>query len=113
MTAWAPLPGETVTLLRRTRAGTDPDGNDAWVTAEVPVAGCVVWPRASSELVEQQDTVIVGLSVLLPPATVVLATDRVRVRGDVYEVDGQPAAWTSPFDQQTPGVQAALTRATG
>jgi hypothetical protein len=104
------LAGETVTLIRRTRTGQDSDGNDTWSTSEVDVPGCAVWPRGSSELVQGQDMVIVGLTVLLPTGTAVVATDRARVRGDLYEVDGQPGEWRSCFTGLSSGVQVALTR---
>jgi hypothetical protein len=105
--------GETVTLLRRVLAGQDSDGNDEWSTVETDVAGCAVWPRGSSELVQGRDTVIVGLAILLPAGTAVAASDRLRVRGDLYEVDGQPGSWQSPFSGLSAGVQVALTRVTG
>jgi hypothetical protein len=105
--------GETVTVLRRAAAGPDADGNDAWTTVEQEVPGCAVWPRGSSELVQGQDTVIVGLQVLLPAGTQVSATDRLRVRGAVYEVEGESGAWAAPWGGWPGGVEVALTRATG
>src|SRR5690606_25390642 len=51
-----PLPaGETVVLLRRTQSGRDGHGNPVWSTAEIPVAGCAVWPTGSTEQTHGQD----------------------------------------------------------
>jgi hypothetical protein len=103
----------TITLLSRTRSGTDADGNDTYTTTETPLPGAFVYPRTSSELVQGQDTVIVGLTLSAPPGTVIHSTDRVRVGTDVYEIDGAAADWTSPFTGWDAGVQAALTKVTG
>lgn len=106
--------GETVTLVRRTRAP-DPDqfGNDVYTTTQTDITGCVVWPRGSSEVPQGQDTVTSGLTVLLPPATAVEAVDAVIVHGDRYEIDGEPAIYHSPFTGRDPGVEINLTRITG
>jgi len=103
----------SVTLLSRVRSGTDTYGNDVWTTTETVVDGCIVWPRTSSELVQGQDMVIVGLTLLAPAGTTIQPTDQVKVAGVTYEVDGQPGDWTSPFTSWDAGVQVALTRVTG
>lgn len=103
----------TVTLVSRTRSGTDAYGNDTWTTTETAIGGCVVWPRTSSELVQGQDTVIVGLNLLAPAGTVIQPTDQVKVAGTLYEVDGQPGDWTNPFTSWDAGVQVALKTVSG
>jgi len=54
--------------------------------------------------------VIVGLTGYGPPDADVLPTDRVEVRGQVYEVVGEVGVWRSPFTGWEPGVEVALRR---
>lgn len=107
------LAGEDVLLIRRVPNGQDTDGNDSWALRYETVPGAMVWERGSQELTGQRDTVVEGLSALLPAGTAVAATDRVRVRGVEYEVDGAPVTWRSPLTGYDGGVQVTLTRVTG
>jgi hypothetical protein len=103
--------GRTVTLTARTRAGLDADGNDVFADAQRTVDGCVIWPRSSTETLNAQDTVIVGLSLWLPAGTAISATDRVTIDGLTYEVEGEPGTFgPSPFTGTTAGILVALTR---
>ncbi|MER7507080.1 hypothetical protein ABTX82_01825 [Streptomyces lavendulae] len=86
---------------------------------ETPIAGCVVAPRQETPAVggdqqQARDTVIVGWTVYAPPGSDFATTDRVRIRGQVCEITGQPGDWgQSPFTG-TPGpVQFAADRVTG
>lgn len=118
----APYPyGETVVRLRR---GASP-GRDArgqpipGALTETPIVGCVVAPRQESPQVggEQQqarDTVIVGWTVYAPSGSDIVTTDRVRIRGEVCEITGQPGDWgVSPFTGTAGVVQFAADRVTG
>lgn len=98
-------PTETLTAVRP--GGKDKFG-DPLPATETDVAGCVVWPRSSTETENHSDTVIVGLSVLFPSGTDIKATDQVRRAGVLYDVDGEPGTW----DADT-GIEVALTRGTG
>jgi len=118
VTSW-PL-GEPVTVLRAGTPTHDVYGNDVpGVDAETRYEGCAVWPRMSTEGiqtredVQARDQVIDGLNVLFPVGASVLATDRVRVRGVVYLVEGEPGSYRSPLTGTTLGPQVALTRVTG
>lgn len=117
-----PVPyGETVTVVRTgPSSGRDPLGIPLPGTAqEIPLPGCVITPRASSPAVggaEQQarDTVIVGWTVYAPPGSDVRTTDRVRIRGELCEVTGQPGDWGRNVFTGTAGpVQFAADRVTG
>lgn len=56
---------------------------------ELAIEGCVVMPRSSQE--EGKGWVIIsGRMVVAPFGADVLATDRVRVDGVTWEVDGEP-----------------------
>lgn len=108
--------GETVTLHTSGLTLQDEDGNDVsdpdW-DVTTTLTGVPVWPRNASELVQGQDTLITGLSALLPAGTVVTAIDSVDVYGQSYEIDGEPGIFQSPFTGTNPGVLVNLTRITG
>jgi len=107
--------GETVTAITREVTGRDALGNDVLGDIETDIPGCPVWPTGSTEMVQGQDLVTAGLSVLVPPGAPVTVTaiSRMRVRGDLYEVTGTPSDWRSPFTRRRPGIEVRLTRITG
>lgn len=117
-----PLPhGETVILLR---AGASASRDAVGIpvpgpVSEIPIHQCVVAPREELPAPggpEQQgrDTVIRGWTVYAPPGTSVLTTDRVRIRGEVCEITGNPASWgQSPFTGVRGPVQFAADRISG
>ena len=117
-----PLPhGETVTLLRLGES-TERDALGIPVPGPrvpIPVAQCVVTPREElpapgGPQQQGRDTVIRGWTVYAPPGTVVLTTDQVQIRGDVYEVTGQPGVWDrSPFTGVRGPTQFAADRISG
>lgn len=51
--------------------------------------GCTIWPRTSEE-VGKGEVVIEGLNVFTRKGADVLASDRVKARGETYAVDGVP-----------------------
>ena len=115
-----PYPETVVVLRRGPSSGRDGLGLPIPGTlTEIPLEGCVVSPRQSAPPVggEQQqarDTVIVGWTVYAPPGSDVRTTDRVRVRGQVCEVTGEPGDWgRNPFSGTRGPVQFAADRVTG
>lgn len=105
--------GETVTFLRRTSTGKDAHGNPVWTWMGTDVPGCVVWPTGSTEQVQGQDQTSERLTVLAPYGTDVTAYERAEVRGLVYEVQGVPSQWASPFTPTKAGVEVRLERVRG
>lgn len=106
--------GETVTLIRPGPPTQDAYGNDvAGAATEIDVTGCAVAPASSSENVAARDQVSQGLTVWLPAGTDVRPTDRMRVRGLLYAVDGSMSEWHSPFTGFDGPVQVSVTRVTG
>ncbi len=105
--------GEVVTVLRRTAGPRDSHGNKTWTWTESGVSGCIVWPTGSTEQIQGQDQTSEQLTVLFPPGTDLTAYERARVRGLVYEINGIPSVWDSPFTATRAGVEARLTRVTG
>lgn len=108
--------GETVTRLRAPLV-TDRYGNLVrdWDSAtRLDIPGCGVAPRTSDEETEQgRQGVIVGIAVYAPPGTDIVPSDRMEVRGEVYEVVGEVADWRSPFTGWHPGIVVNLRRVEG
>jgi hypothetical protein len=105
--------GETAVIVRAPLVD-GPYGNqgrdwDAASRTDSPGWGFA--PRGGDE---QQDpgvpAVIVGLTGYGPPSADVLPTDRMEIRGEVYEVVGEVGEWRSPFTGWEPGVEVALRR---
>ena len=109
----SPAAGETVVLLRRTQSGRDRYHNDTYTTTEVPVAGCAVSQTQSVEDDSRGTRVTVTATVVLPPGTQVAATDRIRVRGLVYDIDGKPQMLDDPQATTPPAVQVRIRRTSG
>lgn len=105
--------GETVVFLYRTAGPRDAHGNKTWTWTEAAVPGCIVWPTGSTEQIQGQDQTSEQLTVLAPYGTDVTAYERARARGLLYEVNGVPSPWSSPFTQTRAGVEIRLTRITG
>jgi len=105
---------ETITVRRpASPAATGPRGDPLpWTTRTVD--GCVFAPRMSTEAVDRRDTVVVGLTLYAPADADIQATDRiVRADGSVWDVDGMPGTWATPFTNWKPGLQVAVKRVTG
>lgn len=60
------------------------------------VGGCDVQPGASQELLDHANAALIRWTVQAPPGVDVVFTDRVRYRGVVYAIEGEPAHWGSP-----------------
>jgi hypothetical protein len=107
--------GEQVTVLTAPLVtdeyGTPSAARDWDNAVPTVVENCVIAPRSSSEVDEPGRTaVIVGLTVYLPAGATVTAHDRLLVRDDTYEVDGEPGRWRSPATGRTAGIEVALRR---
>jgi hypothetical protein len=100
------MKGETVTVLRA-GSTTDAYGDPAfdWATpVEIPHPGSAVAPRLEDEDRRNgREGIVTGWTVYFPPGADVRGTDRVRIRGLVYRVDGQPAQWTNPYSTKDRG----------
>lgn len=109
--------GETITVIT---AGTTADPysgeNTAedWTTAtEVDVHNVAVEPRPSSEpVLDARNAVTDGFTLYVPTGTPITAKNRVRVRGVVYDVFGDPADWRSPTGY-SPGMVVQIARTDG
>lgn len=110
------MTGETITRLRGT-ATEDRYGDEVfdWSDpAELDIDGCAIAPRESAEDgADGRQAVIVGLTIYAPAGADVLPSDRLRVRGDDHEVDGEPGVWTNPWTGVTAGVEIRTRRVDG
>lgn len=109
--------GETITVRRP--GGTDQRGDPEPASTHT-VTNCVFAPsvsvgaNVSNELVNRRDTVITGLTLYAPPDADITPTDQiVRADGTVWEVEGQPGDWLTPFTGWHPGIQVGVRRVTG
>lgn len=107
----------------RVRAGTtiDRGGNTvpSWSPGAVDrldVTGLNIQPnRQSEDADEQRDAVVTGYRVQSAEGTApdITAVDRIEWRGQLYEVDGEVAAWPALFTDTTHHIEFVMVRATG
>lgn len=107
--------GETVTFIRAAPGGVDDNGDPvAGTETRTEVERCSVVPRTSSEVTDQgRQGVIVGLTVYAPASAVVGPHDRLEVRGELYDVDGEPGYWVSQRTGHPAGWEIAAKRVEG
>jgi hypothetical protein len=120
----APFPyGETVTVLT---AATKVDrysnqGEPSWdlTPTEADIEGCGLEPRVVGEggsaepLLDARNAVTSGWTVYMPAGTAVNARNRIRVRGETYDVLGEPQVWKSPLTGWEPGIIIQAVRTGG
>lgn len=113
--------GEAITVLTAGEV-VDPYSGEAtedWTTpTEATVGGVAVEPRPSSEPVQDaRNAVTSGFTIYMSLEQFVEsrigAQSRVTVRGETYQVEGDPAEWRNPFTGWQPGVVVQVTRTEG
>lgn len=104
--------GDSITVITRTKSGTDAYGNDTFTETSVAVVGAFD-PTIGLEQTNGRDTVVTQPQALLPYGTVLTSTSVLVIRGDKYEVDGSPDYWRSPFTGWQAGLAVPLKRVTG
>jgi hypothetical protein len=109
--------GETVDVLTAGSVADPYSGEPSewWDTpVEVTHAGVAVEPRPSEEPVQDaRNAVTSGFTLYGLPAGSVTPANRVRVRGEVYDVLGEPAEWRNPFTGWEPGIVVQVGRVEG
>lgn len=89
------------------------DSTQNWaVPDQLAVTGCRVIPAAGPEDVVDRDQITRRWVLFAPPTADILATDRVRWRGDDYEVTGDVRSWRSPSGRVS-HLELDLTRVEG
>lgn len=103
---------ETFTLIGEAVTGEDGDGNDVTTPTESTVLGAFA-PAGSTELVQGEDVVLTNPTLYLETGSPIpKATDRFRIRGEVYQVDGEPQFFHNPFTGDEPGPVVRLSKVT-
>jgi uncharacterized Zn-binding protein involved in type VI secretion len=107
--------GEPAVFEMAVQGAEDAHGNPIVTFADaVTVEGCGFAPGGSQELYGPGRNPVTSVPQLYcPPGTVVTSRSRVTVRGKLYQVDGDPAEWRSPFTGWEPGVVVTLERTDG
>lgn len=107
---------ETVTILRGASA-TDRYRNPVvdWANpTRTDVDALAVAPTSATEdIAAGRDATVTTFDLYLPATTDLRPTDRVEVRGAVYDVDGEPADWRHPRSGRRPGLVATVRRVDG
>lgn len=117
------MSGETVWLLPRTEGVADAHGRPTatWPAGPdsvgaVRIDRAKVAPRvvlANEPDLPLQDQVIDGLHVYLPAGPRPGPHDRMWVRGNVYDLIGEPGVWVAPRGTREVGVQVMVRRVEG
>lgn len=105
------LGDQTITVVRPPKRGKNGDPLPG-TGSEFDIEGCSVQPRQSTEATDLRDTVTTGLVVFAPGRPDILETDRIRYRGNLYAVDGEPAFWDE-LDGEPEHAEVQLKRVKG
>lgn len=110
--------GETVIRQRATLV-VDPYSGEteglSWDSPdELSISGCGYNPGGSTEPTDDaRNAVITTPEVYAPTGSDVLAGDRLVVRGQTFDVEGDPADWRSPFTGWQAGLVIRLKKVAG
>ncbi|MFE9920464.1 hypothetical protein ACFYQA_02420 [Streptomyces sp. NPDC005774] len=85
-----PLRRHTITVIDRVLTGEDDRGHDVYEDREREVPDCNMQPVSSTEQNDGRTQVVTRWRLAGPPGMVLTPTSRVRFRGVLYEVDGEP-----------------------
>lgn len=80
--------------------------------SDITLTGCAKAPRASDERrSERSPAVLTGITLYVPgeQGAAIQASSRIEVDGTVYEVEGDPGEWRSPFTGAVKGYEVALS----
>lgn len=104
------MAGETVTRIRETVTGEDRYHNPTTTDVETSIEGAFFAPAGSPELVASDRVTVSEAPTVywLKEWPDVIATDRLRVRGVVYRVDGNPLDWRDPWGTTEGGLVVKL-----
>lgn len=113
--------GRTVVRVRRLPGGTDPYGDPVEGTEDrLEISRCAVAPRRTSTEGERQyagrftrDGLVIGLDLFAPYDADITHDDQIEIDGVLYDVEGEPGRWESPYTGRRPGLVVELRRAEG
>lgn len=107
--------GEVVTRRRRQQTGADRYGNPVYELVDVVLGETAAFdPGGSREPVEVGRTPTVTTPKLyFTQWPDLVKTDLVVVRGEVFQIEGDPADWRNPWGSDVGGMVVELERAEG
>lgn len=112
--------GETVTVYQRVQTGVSrTNAPEFGFDAGVAVAGVAVAPimlqTVSGEAndVGRKSNVASRWRLYFPPGVSVNAYSRIQVRGKLYDADGEPGDWVSPYTRWEPGTEILVRKVDG
>ena len=77
------------------------------------LSGVAVEPGGSQEAEEGRSGASEALTLYLPLASGLGPSDRLRVRGEMYKVEGFPKEWKNPYSPGATGTVVTVTRMAG
>lgn len=103
---------ELVQIIRRSSVSVDEYGEPVFTTTEIDVQALVANRTAmGTTLFEAAEISITqGLRLFLPAGTEVLDDDTFRVRGKLYQMDGEAFDWRDGLGTWNPGVVVDLQK---
>lgn len=110
--------GEPITVTTLTQSGTDDYGDPVTASTSIVRTGAFA-PAIGSESTNGQDQVVTQPQVFFTGqdaddvAAVIDSASTLTVRGLVYQVDGDPGDWRSPFTGWHAGLTVPLKRTAG
>lgn len=113
-----PLPfarGITVTRLRGTRVDDGYGGERIdWSDPDrLTIKGCAIAPLVEDEQLDRGREGVVHAWTLYAPWSDITAWDRIDTPQGVFNVDGDPGLWQSPYTGAKPGMTVRLVRVEG
>lgn len=81
--------------------------NDAAYVDHHTISDCIEYPTGSTE---QDMAVTDSRTLLVPSGSDIVPTDRIRLNGLLYQVEGLPMDWEDPLTGWRPGMQVRLER---
>ena len=113
-----PLPfskGMTVTRLRGTRVDDGYGGERIdWTTpARLTIQGCGIAPLVEDEQNQAGQSAAIEAWTLYAPWSDIRFDDRIDSPHGLFEVDGDPGLWESPYTGRRPGMTVRLRKITG
>lgn len=81
--------------------------NDATYIDSHTITGCLEYPTGSTEV---NMAITDRRTLLVPPGSDIVPTDRIKLGTLLYQVDGLPTDWTDPFTGWSPGMELRLER---
>jgi len=108
--------GETIGVIRPT-ISTDRRGDAVLTyatTATHEVTGVAVEPRESREINDGRSAgTVVSLNLYIPSGADIEPTDRILVRSETFEADGEMADWRHPMASGVGGLVLAVKKVEG